>query len=192
MTDSGDIPYGENTIIRYRIWVKDRAGNVNTTSDTDGWYFIATHRTANFVTRRVYISLGQSYNMRVQVRNLENEFDTITLVLGGDYHLAEFLDVTDEGVTVSGDGKSLDVGLNPGEERTFYVRIMSSEVTEEPQSLTLTATSELLGGESDSDQALITVGYPASFPGLSPWAAMILVLASLGIFWKLGPMDRNR
>jgi len=171
----------DTTYISYRIWAKDRAGNMNSSSDTGQWFYITTHALANFLTHNIYLSLGQSYDLGVQVRNTQDTFDTITLRLGG-YPGARFLNST--GATIEPGGRLLTIGLNPHEERTLYARIFTTEVSDTPYRLDLTATST--NNFKDTDYANIYVNYPAAFPGLSEWAIAILVILSVAIYIKAG------
>jgi hypothetical protein len=178
------IPYGPNTIIKYRIRVKDRAGNWNYTLDyyNPQWNFIVTHMLGNFVTHNLFLSLGQSYDLRVQTRNLQSAYDNITIKLDG-YTMAYFLNTS--GAGISNNGRTLKTGLNPNEDRTFYVRVLSSQVRDTPYILNLTATSEIDPTLKDVDDVKITIKYPASFPGLTGWAIMILILLSVALYWKV-------
>ena len=171
--------YPENTVLKYRINVRDRAGNWNKSQ----YFFVATHELANFVTHNLFLSLGQSYDLRVQARNLQNKFDNITILLDG-YQLAYFLNVS--GAELIAGGRGLKVGLNPYEERMFYVRVVSAEVTNAPVWLNLTATSKIDANLLDEDAVSIMISYPASFPGLAEWAMVILVFMSAAIYWKMG------
>jgi len=173
-----EIPYGPGTIISYRIRVVDRAGNWNSTP----WNYIVTHTLANFVASDIYLSIGQSYDIKVQVRNTQPEFDTITLYLDG-YNASYFLD-TKEG-NVLENGRRLEVGLNPYEGKIFYVRIFSIRVSEEPFILNLTARSELNPNLVDKDFVKINVKYPASFPGFADWALLLLAILSVVCYWLL-------
>jgi hypothetical protein len=176
------LSYTDETIyISYKAWAKDRAGNVNSSSDTGGWFYITTHALANFLTHNVHLSLGQSYDLGVQVRNTQEIFDKVTLELEG-YEKAHFLNVT--GAAVSAHGRILDIGLNPHEERTVYVRVFSSKVNDVPYGLNLTATST--SEFKDNDYVNIYVRYPAAFPGLSEWAIAVLIMLSVAVYIKAG------
>jgi hypothetical protein len=174
------LDYTDETIyIRYRIWAKDRAGNMNSSSDTGDWFYITTHALANFLTHNVHISLGQSYDLGVQVRNTQETYDTITLVLE-DFESAYFLNTT--GATVMNQSRVLKIGLNPHEERTVYVRVFSSQISDVPYTLNLTASSAETS-YVDEDNANIYVKYPAAFPGLSEWAIAIIIILSVTAFY---------
>jgi len=170
-------------VIKFRIWARDRAGNVNTTSDTEGWFYITTHTLANFAAHHIYMALGQSFDLKVQVRNLQNFAQNITLALDpGTYEMAEFLSMT--GAEVLDDGRTLKTMLNAGEDRVYYVRIFSSSARDRPYELNMTATS---GAQQDKDTAYITIGYPASFPEMDGWAIAMLMALSVAIYLGMGP-----
>lgn len=177
-TSTGWIPFTSNTIyIRYNIFARDQAGNVNTTSSVVKWFYITVYSLANFKTHNVHLSLGQSYDLALQVRNLQTEFDNITIDLSG-YGLACFLNTTNGNKK---DCYQMEVPLNPFEEKTVFVRIMASEVSETAQALGMTATSSI-NNAINTDMVSITIGYPAEFPGLSEWAVIALILISFLVY----------
>jgi len=180
---TGWIPYDPETIyFRYRLWAIDKAGNINSSSDL-GWIYITSYPLANFMTHNVHLSLGLTHDLRIQVRNLQNEFDTISIDLDG-YPNACFLNASHANVK---DCRSLEIGLNPYEDRIVTVRILAEEVRDAPYTLNLNAQSGINPGLTDKDSASISIKYPAMFPGLSSWAIIIIILLSVSVYMGIAP-----
>ncbi len=174
-----DIPYTEDMLIQYQVEVVDRAGN-HMFSD---YFYIVSHRLANFVGSAVYTDIGKDALAKIQVRNLNEFRDTIYLNLT-DYPLARFENSTDAD-NISADGRHMNVTLDKKQNTVFFVRIPSTDLGD--YRLTLNAVSLTDNNVSDSDQITITIGTPASFPGLSDWAAMLMVsLAAVVVFMLSG------
>jgi hypothetical protein len=166
--------YGEDTIIKYSMSTGDRAGN---SVDTDIFY-IVTHPLANFIAHNLQLSLGDTYLMELQVRNLQDVFDDVNLSLSA-YPLAKFVDVGYG--TISDDGRNLTIGLQPDEERLLQVKILSSEPDREY--LYIAANSSIDPDLDDEDDVTMVFNYPATFPGLNELAILMLVILSTGTFW---------
>jgi hypothetical protein len=166
----GAIEFGPDTQIRYRVVATDQAGNRNETR----WAYVILHPLANFVTHDLLLNLGSSFKGKVQVRNIQDVTDTVSVRLS-QYEFAWF-----EGHT-----KDLVVrNLTPGETREFTVEIISSDP--DTYSLNLTAVSENTGAV-DTDSMKVVVGFPAIFPGLEAWAiAMLIALAGLMYYRRIG------
>lgn len=142
---------------------------------------------ANFATHQLYLSIGQSSDIKVQARNAQADFDNITITLTG-YTMAYFMNTTEGRLEDVGgmENRKLIAGLNPYEENTFYVRVISSDVQDKPYSLNLTATSEINPALTDEDAVYITIRYPPSFPGLAGWAVAVLIMLSAAAYWGIG------
>ena len=173
------IPYKEETIIKYRVEATDRAGNTNATN----FFFILTHPLANFIGKTVHISLGTSQFAKIQLRNIQPYPDNITVSLS-DYEPAFFADTQE--AEISENKRQLKAELNPMEEKTFYIRILSS--TPNTYYLNLQATSERDPDLTDTDSIKILITYPESFPGLDNFSALLLVLLSVIIFARAKPV----
>jgi cysteine-rich repeat protein len=177
------IPYTDDTIyIRFSVWARDKAGNVNSSLVEMGHFYLTTNPLTNFKTRRIHMTLGQSYDLAVQVRNLQPNADTVTIDLS-NYNRACFLNST-QAKKIS--CQQMEIGMNPFDEKTVFVRVMSDDVSNTPYTLRLDATSSLPIVPPVSDTVKISVGYPTSFPGLSEWAALVLVVLSIIIYLKSG------
>ena len=161
-------------MVDYWVTVTDRAGNMVVSEH----YHIGIHPLANFVRRNVYLTMGESARAKIQVRNMQDNVDNVTVNLTTNLPVRPyFILVDDPDVEVTGpNNHSLLVkNLNPNEEKVFYVMIWSSDETS-AYYMDLDATSELDNTLSDSDQLIVQIGYPAAFPGLDGWAIMILII----------------
>ena len=131
------------------------------------------------------MSLGTAADIPVQVRNLESTTQDITLGLEG-YDMATFMPA--DGLTIdscggSDEGQCAKITLSPGEQRTIYVRVIANDITTGADDLKLTAMST--AGVPDWDVMSVIVGYPADFPAMDAWWAVLLMtaLASL-LFYR--------
>jgi len=166
--------------LNYVVTVIDRAGNSVTQTFLVG-------RMANFVMSSLHLILGGSYNVRVYVRNIDNETDNITLELSGSYPLGlvRFRDLRpwEFDYDISPDGRNLIVyDMEQYNQTSFFVYVLSSDVDEVGGTLILNATSSA-SGKKESDQLLIRVGYPVIFPGLNDWAVIVLIIMAVGIYY---------
>ena len=167
------LDYAEDVVIKFQIIVIDRAGNVNETSV----FYIVTHPLANFIGKDVVLTLGDTYIVQVQVRNLQDMTDNITVYLYG-YALANFIDI---GVgDVSESGRVFNTELNPDEEKTVHIKIYSSEP--EIEYLYLNASSLIDDTLNDTDDLTITMTFPVAFPGLDDIASLLIILLAVPIY----------
>jgi hypothetical protein len=172
-----DIRYSETTSIRYRVIARDRAGNENISR----YYFSVSHPLANFERSSYYITMGESMLVPVYVRNIQDRADRIDVNLtASSYPHAHFEhDCEASECIISPDRRGINIfSVNPNEERIYHVRVLSGEPGE--YTIGLEAFSEINASLMDSHTTSITMGYPAEFPGLCPWAvALLLALAGL-------------
>lgn len=169
------IEYGDTTSIRYKVETRDRAGNLNETR----FYFTVAHPLANFASSSYYIILGETKLVPVLVRNIQESPDDITLNLtSSNYQFAWFDYLCEPNECILGsDKKDMDVlNVNPYEERTYYVRLLSSEPGE--YALHLNATSALDITLEDNHTLSLEMGYPVYFPGLGTWSIILLLILS--------------
>ncbi len=167
--------------LEYWVEVIDRAGNM-VISDV---FYIGTHPLANFREHNVYMSIGEIRTTGIQVRNMQNQADNITITISSNLPLAPyFIWVDDPDVEITGSNNETLIvkNVNPGATPPpFNVMLWSSDTASTYQ-VTLNASSAL--NISDSDQAAVKIGYPASFPGLNEWAIFVLIiLAVFGYVW---------
>jgi hypothetical protein len=139
---------------------------------------------ANFSLGNVHLALGQSFDIALQVRNNQNKFDNITVILDG-YNISYMLNTTQGNITDS--GRKLVTIMKPNESKTFMVRILSSTVRSAPYQLNLTAKSDLDLITVYSDTVNVHMKYPPSFTGLEAWAIAILVTVSVAIYFVMNP-----
>jgi hypothetical protein len=173
---SKKLDYAEDVVIKYQLITVDRAGNVNESNV----FYVVTHPLANFIGNDISITLGESYIVQAQIRNLQDFTDNVTLYLYG-YGLAHFLD-TGSG-SVSPSRRSFSTELNPDEEKTVHINIQSSEP--EIQFLYLNGTSLIDDMLNDTDDIIITMNFPAAFPGLDGIASILVILLSAPIYMLL-------
>jgi hypothetical protein len=167
-----DIPFDETKSVRYRVIAEDRAGNANVTK----YYFTVSHPLANFGTRSVFLALGESRLIPVMVRNLQNQQDDIILNISGTDTFSRFEFSCDpDRCVISPDGRSMTVlNMNTFEERIYYVRLLSSQPAE--YYLELDARSSVDIGLTDFHHLNMTTSYPIYFPGIEPWAMIVLLI----------------
>jgi hypothetical protein len=173
------IEYDDTTSVRYKVETRDRAGNLNETR----WFFTVAHPLANFGSSYYYIILGETKLVPVLVRNIQEAPDDITLNLtSSNYQFAWFEYLCEPGeCVIGGDKKNMDVlNVNPYEERTYYVRLLSSEPGE--YALHLNATSAIDPTLEDNHTLTLEMGYPIYFPGMGPFSIVLLVILAGLIF----------
>lgn len=180
------LDYGENMVIKFRVVAEDYAGNHNASPGLNRYFFVTDHALVNFVAHYLEMTIGDGAFLKVQVRNLQTSFDNVTLNISG-YEFASFADTGN--VDLSPDRRSAWVGLNPYEERELFVKVLSSAIGQ--YFININATSVLTekgnpcsGPDcvTDSDTALITIGYLPEFPEFNVWGILLLVAASLIIY----------
>ena len=184
------VNYAEGTTITYNINATDRANNTNSTMGV-----VTTHPLVNFLVHLVVMSLGARADIPAQVRNIGTATQTVTLGLEGcstGSCIAAFLPADElnplpvcnspsEEDCCNILGRCANITLSPGEQRTIYVRLMANDVTEGFQSLNITAVSNF--GVVDNDTASVLIGYPAEFPALDAWWAVLLMMAFAAVMF---------
>jgi hypothetical protein len=173
-----NVDFAGGIILEYWVTVIDRAGNM-VVSEV---YHIGTHPLANFAVHNVYMSLGEMSRSKIQVRNIQSVADNVTINLSGNMPIDPyFIWIDDPDVEITGNNNMTLIvkNINPGEQRIFYALLWSSDDTD-TYHIDLDARSAINADVTDSDQAIVQIGYPASFPGLDIWTVLILVtLATL-------------
>ena len=174
-----EFDYDSNTVIKYYIEAKDRAGNINRTP----YMFTTAHPIANFEIHNIYATIGSPILVKIQVRNLQNHAENITVALestmGDPKPIFENIGEGDYEIDEASGKRILKVFyVNPMEEREFFIRIYPNQIGTYALNITSfytnTPTNPL-----DKDSADIIVGYPASFPGLTDWAITVLITLSI-------------
>jgi len=181
------VDFEEGMMIDFWVRVIDRAGNIN----MSGMFHIGTHPLANFVKHSLYLSLGTSASPKIKVRNIQDQPDNITVTLTSDLLVTPYfrwellIDEIEKGnIELRDDNQTIVVyNLNPNEERVFYAMVWSSDEARSYY-MNLDAFSAL--NLTDSDSAVVQIGYPASFPGLNEWAILLLIILAVFAYVGLG------
>ncbi|MCK4714162.1 MAG: hypothetical protein KAT35_01190, partial [Candidatus Aenigmarchaeota archaeon] len=165
--------YDTDTTIKYYTEATDRAGNTYRT----GYGFITSHMLANFGISSLYLTMGDTFLVPVIVRNMQALPDTINLSLSEYEHVAFEHDCNPYDCIMGSNRRELSVlNVSPYDERTYYIRVLSSERGEYYP--TVSAKSELDPSIEDAHALTLTTGYPVYFPGLSDLAVAFLIIAS--------------
>jgi len=135
------------------------------------YYTVYFHPVCNFlVTEEFRAILGSNELIGIEVRNIQDSFDNVTLWLMPGF-----------GRFVETDAQKATVSLNPSEDRIVYARLIPSADD---------FTLSLVGNESHADPALydedsikVIIGFPPNFSELSDFAAAALILLAAAIFF---------
>jgi hypothetical protein len=126
-------------------------------------YFVYNHPICNFLVIDEYRTiLGSNDLVALEIRNIHDQFDNVTLTLAPNF-----------GRFVETDSTSLNVVLNPSEEKIIYARLVPSM---DGFQLTLTGTSEVDTGFVDEDYITVRVDMPPNFSEFGDSAAFALVM----------------
>jgi hypothetical protein len=167
--------FAEGTSLTFNATVTDRAGNINYTQGV-----LTTHPLANFMIHFAVLQLGMSVDIPVQIRNMKSSTQSVTAYLEGLDSTAAFLPAS--GATLEQNNRVLRVDVSANEQRTFYVRVMGNDVTDQPQRLNLSAYTLL---SQDNDTAYIMVTYPAEFPAFdAAWAVLLMMAFAALVFYR--------
>jgi hypothetical protein len=164
--------FDETKSIQYSAVATDRAGNYYRTP----LHFSVTHPLANFGERNVFLELGSTKLVPVAVRNIQDETDNVTLNLTGTDTFSKFyFDCQANSCSMDPDGRSMTVlNLNPFSERIYYVRLISSQPDDYYLELSSRSSADL--SVTDYHVLNITTSYPVYFPGMEPWAMLLLLV----------------
>ena len=147
---------------------------------------IAFGKMVNFIVHELNIIIGSKQNLKVEVRNPENQLNNITLQLYGDYpaSLYHFLDIGWVNYTITPDGKNITIyDFAPYDETIFFVEVASGEHDDIGQYIRINATSATTG-DVETDSVIVRVIYPAIFPGLNDIAAVLLIFVAVGTYYS--------
>jgi hypothetical protein len=112
---------------------------------------------------------------------MKSSTQSVTVALEGLDTTAAFLSAN--GATFEQNNRVMHVDVSPYEQRTFYVRVMGNDVTDQPQQLNLSAVSSLL--IQDNDTAYVMVTYPAEFPAFdAAWAVLLMMVFAALVFYR--------
>jgi hypothetical protein len=161
--------YAEDVVIKYQVFTKDRAGNLNSTPVM----YITTHPVANWMANNLRVLMGDSYIVQMQVRNLDSQYRNASIMFFG-YGYATFVDAGyGDNYELQSNNKRLVLGLNPDEDRIVQVKVESTGPTTEY--LYLNATLINKWDMNDTDDILVSVAFPTAFPGLDDIAVFVLI-----------------
>ncbi len=128
------------------------------------YYTVYLHPICNFlVMEEVRAILGSNELVGIEVRNIQDSYDNVTLWLMPAF--ARFVET---------DSQKLTVALNPSEDRLIYARLVPSA---DDFMLTLVGNESQADPELyDEDSVRVILGFPPNFSELSDFAAIVLVL----------------
>lgn len=170
----------QGTGLMYRILVFDNAGNMKAMPSSTGWYFLMEHPVANFEAHESYVIMGTMDKGKVQVRNVQNAMENVTIMLDG-YALAWF-EEGEGAYQMSADRRELNVtDLAQGDSRTFHIGVMASDPG--TYALYMNATA-IVSGVQDGDTLRVVSSFPADFPGLEMWAIILLFGITGLVYWR--------
>jgi hypothetical protein len=171
------IEYAEDVMVKYQIISTDRAGNVNQTKV----FYIVTHPLANFVGSDVAMTIGDNYIAQVQTRNLLEVRSNVTVwLMPSSYSMAGFVDTGS--AEIQQNGRVLIVELNPDEEKTFLVKILSGDPGSGEEILRLNATTSRDLDMKDNDTLNIITSFPVSFPGTDNLASLLIMALAVPVY----------
>ncbi len=175
------ISYSDETEISCEIRAQDRAGNIYSRN------IFFTSAPNNLIMKlhehNIFISIGESYHVRIELRNIKSIPDMINISLQGTYPpgLARFLQSSPI-IWMSSDQRNVTALLNPYEQKTIYVEIISTDQGD--YTLDLQAGSQTYPIRSN-DSLSIMIGFPAAFPGIEIASILILFVLSGLFYWKI-------
>lgn len=177
------IPYNPETTITYYVNVTDKAGNNKRFPEGYIEGIITSHPLASFGQSYIYLTVGDTMLVPVNVLNINNVPDNIEVELDDtpphNYPYARFEHICDPtDCTLSADGRNLTaLNVDPFERRLYFVRIISGDKGD--YTLQMNATS-LIADETLEDSHIlnIKIDYPVYFPGLEGWAILMMIMIS--------------
>jgi hypothetical protein len=174
------VSYTQETELNCTMRAQDRAGNVYST----GIFFspLTDHPLIVFVEHSAFMNIGETYHARVYVRNLKSSPDMINISLGGTYP-KDFVTFLESSIITYMSPDKITVSLNAYEQRIINIKVVSADT--EQYDLRILGFSQKYS-INDSDTMNITVGFPASFPGIDLLSiATILSLSCFAYFRHL-------
>jgi hypothetical protein len=133
----------------------------------------------------IYMETGESYILRVYVKNPDTKHANITAWLGGDY-LPELARFSAEEAYFTPDKRNFTVSLNPKEQRLFSLLITSASPTTDNSPYTITIDSNTTASTlTTSNKFYVSVGYAPNFPGLDTFFILLTVSASGLAYWRM-------
>jgi hypothetical protein len=135
------------------------------------YYTVYNHSICNFLVINEFRTLlGSSDLIALEIRNINDRFDNVTLQLLPS--MGRFLETNND---------TINIVLLPHEEKIIYARIVAS-ANDFP--LTVVGASEVDLEIRDEDTIQVVIGFPPNFYELSDAAAIVLVLLAGLIYLK--------
>jgi len=166
-------PYGKKTQVSYWAWA-EKGTETERSPPTGYWYFtMYDHPLSNFVVKgNIYLPVGRSELVGVEVRNIQSSFDRVYLELDSEY--ARFIETGNQTIIVE---------LNPQEEKTLHVRLYPSGL--EGYNLNLNARSLFADPAlTDFDTIRVIIFMPEEFSGLDWLGVCLLLFLAVLIYLK--------
>lgn len=166
-TCSHTFGYAEDTSLKFTVKARDVAGNIYESEK----FQVISHPFANFLTGERTVTVGKSELIEVEVRNMDDVSKTLTLTLSEYDGEAYFPDSTEA------NKKIYIIDLNPNEERIVRINLGTTEPGD--HNLRLQATD---GITIDTDDLIIHIQFPSSFPGLDSAAVILILMLSVPVY----------
>ncbi len=174
------IAYIDGTEVDCDVTAIDRAGNPHVVQPYCAPNY--NHPMLKLYDHQIYISLGESYHSRIDLRNPKSTTDQINISLSGTYpsDLAYFLE---SGAIswISPDKRNISIQLDGYERKTVYLNIDSTDAA--AYTIDISAYSNA-HGTTDTDTVGITIGFPASFPGIEGLWIALAIASAAAIYWR--------
>jgi hypothetical protein len=136
------------------------------------YYRVYNHSICNFLVAQEFRTLlGSTDLIALEIRNINDRFDNITLQLLPS--LGRFLESNND---------TMNLVLLPQEEKIIYARITASA---SDFTLTVVGNSTVDPELRDEDTIQVVIGFPPNFSELSDFAAVILILLACIAYFAL-------
>lgn len=140
---------------------------------------------AEFSSSTLHTQLGKNAITKVYLSNPNSTFANITVWLGGDYPPGLVKFSGEEGLYLTPDQRNLTVGLNPEEERTVTLVVMSTGPNDTGYTITVSANTTADALLTDSVTMTVFIDYSPNFPGLESWAVLAIIAGSCLVYGRL-------
>jgi len=140
---------------------------------------------AEFSSGTLHSQLGKNTITTVYVSNPNSTFANITVWLGGDYPEGLVKFSSEDGLYLTPDQRNLTVGLNPEEERSVTLVVMSTGPNDAGYTITMDANTTADASLTDSAAMKVFIDYSPNFPGLELWGILAIMAGSCFAYWRL-------
>ena len=129
-----------------------------------------------------HIESGESMHTKVRVRNSDITFANITVWLGGDYPgMSKWESLA--GATLTGDGRSITIGMNPKEEKDIRLVVYPGPIGA-GYNINITANTTA-DATVDVEDIRISIDQTPTFPGPESWMVLMAVPLACVVFWRI-------